>query len=71
MFIYSITMRKILTDEEKKERKKQYNLKYRSSPNGAKVTKEYSKKYCQTDEYKNYKKEYMKKKYQEKKQAQN
>lgn len=60
-------MKKVLTDEEKRERKKKYNLKYRNTENGSRVTKEYSKKYQQTDEYKEYRNAYMKKRYQEQK----
>lgn len=47
-----------LTEEERKERKKQIQLKYISSEKGKTKLKEAAKKYQQSDKYKNYKKNY-------------
>ncbi len=47
-----------LTEEELKERKKEYNRRYRQSEKGKEAQKKANKKYQQTDNYKKYKHEY-------------
>lgn len=47
-----------LSDEESKERKKEYNRRYRESQKGKETQKKAVKKYQQTDKYKQYKHEY-------------
>ena len=56
-----------LTPEEKKQRKAEYNLKYRSTNKGKTTTEECSKKYRETDGYRKLQREKMKKIYDERK----
>jgi hypothetical protein len=49
----------LLSNDEKKEKKRLANKKYRSTKNGKAKTAESSKKYSQTDKYKEYKRRYM------------
>lgn len=52
----------MLTEEEKKQRRREYNKKYRDSAKGKIATLESTLRYQQTDEYKNRKREYYQRK---------
>lgn len=47
-----------MTEEEKRERRKEYNRRYRSSEHGKEKTKEHNLKYQQGNTYRQYKKIY-------------
>lgn len=52
----------MLTEEQKKERKRLYNQRYRSTEKGKKKTKESILKYQQTEVYKQQKRDYYQRK---------